>query len=55
MGYIFLKKYISFIAIIVVLIFFAYLVPAVGEIFWVSLKSKCIALNGFGEKKKDGF
>lgn len=49
---IFFKKYISFIAIIVVLIFFVYLVPAVGEILWVSLKPKCIALNSFEKKKK---
>lgn len=32
--------------------FFIYLVPAVGEILWVPLKSKCLPLNSFGKKKK---
>lgn len=32
--------------------FFVYLVPPVGEILWVSLKSKCIALSSLEGKKK---
>jgi len=47
----FFFKYICFIAIIVVLFFLIYLVPAVGVILWISLKSKCIALNSFGKKR----